>query len=83
MLFLVCAVLSFAYGVKTLRISLTHLIRIKRKARSLTFQPRGVTTWCYIGIIISAIFISMFIISDILESVAKVTERRRFDRHTN
>ncbi len=76
--FLVCTTLSFIYGVKTSK---------DFPDPSYPYQTKGTlsylsTSWFYIGIIISAVFISMFIISDIFDFVAKAIEKKRIDKHS-
>ncbi len=76
---LVCTTLSFIYGIKTPK---------NFPDPSYPYQTKGTlsylsTSWFYIGIIISAVFISMFIISDIFDYVAKVLEKKRMDKLSN
>ncbi len=68
---LVCTVLSFVYGTKAPKNFPDPSYPYQTK-ETLTFLS---TTWFYVGIIISAIFISMFIISDIFDWIAKAIRK--------
>ncbi len=76
--FLFFTILSFIYGAKTSK---------DFPDPSYPYQTKGTlaylsTTWFYIGVIISAIFISMFIINDIVDYIAKVIEKKKIDKFT-
>jgi len=54
---------------------------------SYPYQTKGTlaylsTGWFYIGIIVSAAFISMFILSDIFDYIAKAIEKKRMDKYS-
>ena len=52
---------------------------------SYPYQTKGTlaylsTAWFYIGIILSGIFICMFIINDVFDYIAKAIEKKRMDK---
>jgi hypothetical protein len=74
--FLFCTILSFIYGAKTPK---------DFPDPSYPYQTKGTlaylsTTWFYIGVIISTVFISMFIINDVVDYIAKEIEKKRMGR---
>jgi hypothetical protein len=76
--FFACTILSFIYGIKTPK---------DFPDPSYPYQTKGTlsflsTTWFYIGIIISAIFISMFIIGDVFDYVSEMIDKRRMDKYS-
>jgi hypothetical protein len=76
--FFFCTVLSSIYGAKTPKDFPDPVYPYQTKG-TLSYLS---TTWFYIGIIISGIFISMFIISDIFDYVAKASEKKRMDKYS-
>jgi formate-dependent nitrite reductase membrane component NrfD len=71
--FLFCTILSFIYGTKTPK---------NYGDPSYPFQTKGTlaylsTAWFYIGIIMTGVFITMFIISDAVDYLAKAIEKKR------
>jgi len=73
---LFCTVLSFIYGTKTLK---------DFPDPSYPYQTEGTlaylsTGWFYVGVVLSGIFISMFIIGDVFDLVAKAIEKKRMER---
>ncbi len=73
--FIFCAILSFVYAAKTPR----HF-----PYPAYPYQTEGTlaylsTTWFYIGLIISAAFMTMFIIGDIFDFVIKLMKNKRRD----
>ncbi len=71
--FLFCTILSFIYATKTPRDFPDPAYPYQTKS-ALAYLS---TTWFYIGIIISAIFVIMFIISDFFDLVANAIEKKR------
>jgi hypothetical protein len=74
--FLFCTVLSFIYGTRTPK---------DFPDPSYPYQTEGTlaflsTGWFYVGIVISGIFISMFVISDLFDLVVKAIEKKRMER---
>jgi hypothetical protein len=74
--FVVCTLLSFVYGAKTAKVF---------PDPSYPYQNEGTLaylsfTWFYIGVIISVIFIIMFIIGDFVDRIAKTIEKKRMDK---
>ena len=73
---LFCTVLSFIYGTKTPK---------DFPDPSYPYQTEGTlaylsTGWFYVGVVLSGIFISMFIIGDVFDLVAKAIEKKRMER---
>ena len=71
--FIVCTILSFIYWVKTPK---------DYPDPSYPYQTEWIleylsTGWFFVGIIMTGIFIGMFIISDIFDYVMKLIDRRR------
>ncbi len=71
--FIFCTILSFIYAAKTPG---------DFPDPTYPYQTKGAlaylsTTWFYIGIIMSAILVIMFIIGDIFDFVAKAIEKKR------
>lgn len=74
-----CTILSVIYAVKTPK---------NYPDPSYPYQTEGTlaylsTGWFYIGIIVSGIFISMFIINDIFNYIAKIIEKKRMNKFSN
>lgn len=74
--FIICTILSFVYGAKAPKQfpDLSYPYQTKATLAYLS------ATWFYIGIIISGIFISMFIINDIFDYVSKVIDKKRMEK---
>jgi len=73
---LFCTVLSFIYGTRTPKDFPDH---------SYPYQTEGTlaylsTGWFYVGVVLSGIFISMLIIGDVFDLVAKAIEKKRMER---
>jgi hypothetical protein len=71
-----CTILSFIYGIKTPK-DYPH--------PSYPYKTEGIlsylsTTWFYIGLIITASFIAMFLIDDIFELITKKIKEHRTKR---
>jgi hypothetical protein len=76
--FLFCSILSYIYGTKAPK---------DFPDPSYPYQTKGTlsylsTTWFYVGIIMSAIFISMLIIGDIFDYVAKASDKKKMDKYS-
>lgn len=76
--FLFCTILSFSYGTKTPK---------GFPDPSYPYQTKGTlaylsTRWFYIGIILSGIFIGMFIINDVFDYVAKAIQKKRMEKYS-
>ncbi len=76
--FIFCTILSFIYGAKTPK---------QFPDPSYPYQTKGAlaylsTAWLYIGITISAVFISMFIISDLFDYVAQMIKKKRIAKYS-
>jgi hypothetical protein len=76
--FLFCTILSFIYGVKTPKQFPDPSYPYKTK-ETLAYLS---TAWIYIGIFISAVFISMFMISDIFDYIAQIIKKKRMDKYS-
>ncbi|HET6420980.1 MAG TPA: hypothetical protein VFG19_12520 [Geobacteraceae bacterium] len=74
--FLACSVFSFIYAIMTSK-DISNPSNPYQTEGTLAYLS---ITWFYIGIIISAIFISMFIINDVFDWFTKAIERKRMDR---
>ena len=75
--FLFCTILSFIYGAKTPK---------DFPDPTYPYQTKGTlaylsTTWLYIGIIVSTVFISMFMISDFFDYIAQIIKKKRMDKY--
>lgn len=74
-----CTILSVIYAVKTPK---------NYPDPSYPYQTEGTLAylssgWFYIGIIVSGIFICMFIINDIFNYIARFIEKKRMDKFSN
>ena len=74
---LFCTVLSFIYGTRTPK---------DFPDPSYPYQTEGAlaylsTGWFCVGVVLSGIFISMFITSDVFYFGAKAIEKKIFDKH--
>jgi hypothetical protein len=71
--FIACTVLSFIYGSKTPKDypDPTYPYQTELVLEYLS------TSWLYVGFIITGIFISMFIISDFLDYIIRLIDKRR------
>lgn len=75
--FLICTLLSFIYGTKTPKDFPDPSFPYQTKD-TLSYLSTG---WFFVGIVISGIFISMFIISDVFDYVATAIEKKRMARY--
>ncbi len=71
-----CTILSLIYGAKAPK---------DFPDPSYPYQTKGVlsylsTTWFLVGVVISVIFITILLIDDIFDYLAKVIEKKRMDR---
>jgi len=71
--FIACTILSFIYATKTPK---------QFPDPSYPYQANWTlaylsTTWFYVGIILSGIFISMFVINDIFDFVVKAIDKKK------
>ena len=74
-----CTILSIVYAVKTPK---------NYPDSSYPYQTEGTlaylsTGWFYIGIVVSGIFISMFIINDIYNYIEKLIEKKKMNKLSN
>jgi hypothetical protein len=74
--FLFCTLLAFIYGAKAPK-ECPDPSYLYQTEEALAYLS---TAWYYIGIIMSGIFVSMFIINDIFDYVANAIKRKRFDK---
>jgi len=76
--FVFCTILSFIYAAKTPKDYPDPSYPYQTKG-TLTYLSTG---WFYIGVIISAAFICMFLLSDIVDYVAKAIEKKRMGNNS-
>jgi len=74
--FVICSILSFVYGSKTPK-DYPDPSYPYQTSENLAYLS---TRWFYIGIIVTGIFICMFIINDFIDYIAKVIEKKRIDK---